>query len=74
MQCYAVDSATKNRQNVGYVMLDLRTAHPKSQQVCSYLLREAYAWVDIMLLCTFPCLLIFILPILSSRNPAGMGC
>ena len=37
MQCYAVDSATKNRQNVGYVMLDLRTAHPKSQQVCNYL-------------------------------------
>ena len=35
VQCYAVDSATKNRQNVGYVMFDLRTAHPKSQQVCS---------------------------------------
>ena len=37
VQCYAVDSATKNRQNVGYVMLDLRTAHPKSQQVCQTL-------------------------------------
>ena len=37
VQCYAVDSATKNRQNVGYVMLDLRTAHPKSQQVCMQL-------------------------------------
>ena len=33
MQCYAVDGATKSRQSVGYVMLDLRTAHPKSQQV-----------------------------------------
>ena len=32
-QCYAVDGATKSRQNVGYVMLDLRTAHPKSKQV-----------------------------------------
>ena len=38
VQCYAVDGATKNRQNVGYVMLDLRTAHPKSQQVCMQLL------------------------------------
>ena len=48
MQCYAVDSATKNRQNVGYVMLDLRTAHPKSQQVRSASQLQEPSWYGVL--------------------------